>query len=107
MLRFAALLLVPSLFVLPPGAPAQPPEAKPRLDAAGDPLPAGAVLRLGTSRWRHGGAVSALVFSGDGKSRFSASWDGTARHWNVGDGKEIRRWQAHGTVTGLALRPDG
>src|SRR5262245_61330965 len=107
MLRIAALLLPLGFLALPPAAPAQQPDAKPRLDAVGDPLPTGAVLRLGTSRWRHGAAVAALVFASDGKSLFSASWDGTARHWNVSDGKEVRQWQAHGTVTGLALTPDG
>src|SRR5947209_1277253 len=39
-----------------------------RVDRHGDPLPLGAVSRLGTIRWRHEGDAGALAFSADGKT---------------------------------------
>jgi WD40 repeat protein len=79
-----------------------------RRDQAGDPLPAGALARMGTVRWLHGGSITALAFSGDGKQIVSASRDGTARLWDSSSGKEIRRFTGHrGEVRCLALSGDG
>src|SRR5262245_24439299 len=47
----------------------------PRLDAHGDPLPPGAVARLGTMRWRQPVAFR-LCYSTDGKALASAGHDG-------------------------------
>jgi hypothetical protein len=44
-------------------APKKKPE---RTDALGDPLPPGALLRIGTTRLRHQGVVSGVTFSPDG-----------------------------------------
>jgi WD40 repeat protein len=53
----------------------KPPQADVRLDFNGDPLPSGAIARLGTPRFRHPGAVHAVAFSEDGKL-LAASSDG-------------------------------
>jgi RNA polymerase sigma factor (sigma-70 family) len=99
----------------PPAAAArlkQPaaPAAEPAADAHGDPLPPGAVLRLGTRRLRHGGGISALAWSPDGKWVASGGGfsDWTIRLWDPATGKEIR--QLAGPITpvrALAVSPDG
>ncbi len=96
----------------PPGRPAQQPGlpggAGALLDRAGDPLPAGALARLGTVRFRHGEYVHAAVFTRDGKSLITAGADGMIRVWEVPTGRPLRRLEGHrGWVGSLALSPDG
>ncbi|HLW68660.1 MAG TPA: WD40 repeat domain-containing protein [Gemmataceae bacterium] len=64
-----------------------PPVLKDRFD---DPLPANALARLGTIRWRHGGTVTFAAFLPDGKSILTAGQDYKIRVWEMGSGKEIR-----------------
>ncbi len=61
-------------------------------DVYDDPLPAGAKVRLGTLRWRHGGAVVFTAYTADAKGLLTASQDGTVRLWDAESGKEIRRY---------------
>jgi RNA polymerase sigma factor (sigma-70 family) len=96
----------------PPGG--EPDMAKPaaeaprKADADGDPLPAGALRRFGSTRLRHGQAIGALAFSKDGKSLLSGSVDQTVSLWELPSGKEIRRFTGHEDyVTCVALSPDG
>jgi WD40 repeat protein len=63
----------------------------PRTDFFGDPLPEGAIARLGTLRWRHGSNVTFLAYVNGGKEILTSSGDGVARVWNVETGQEVRR----------------
>ncbi len=82
-------------------------------DAFGDPLPKGAVARLGSIRFRHEGAVNDVAFAPDGKSIFSGSADRTIRQWDLKTGKAIRQFRPtlkHNPSDGvrkIAISPDG
>src|SRR5207302_1339955 len=105
----SAYLLLGLLPVLggPAGA-ADPTPAKPRLDRTGDPLPAGALARMGTARWRHGGAVTSLAFAPGGKVVATAGRDGTACLWDAASGRDLRRLRGHrGEVLAVAFGPGG
>lgn len=63
----------------------------PRTDLYGDPLPPGAVARLGTVQLRH--ANSLFTFSADGKQLISFDPNGEIRVWDVATGRLARsRW---------------
>ncbi len=59
------------------------------MDQYGDPLPEGAVARLGTTRLRHSGTIYAVVFSPDGRLVASTHSHGEARIWDVATGKKV------------------
>lgn len=61
-----------------------------RTDAHGDPLPKGAITRIGTVRLANDGGITGLAFAPDGKSLASANGDNTVRLWETGTGKLIR-----------------
>jgi RNA polymerase sigma factor (sigma-70 family) len=64
-------------------------EAGPRKDLYGDPLPPGAVARLGTVRLRHIGHIHAAVFAPGGKAVATVGRDGFVRVWDLSTGKEV------------------
>src|SRR5262249_54275112 len=74
----------------------------PRADRHGDPLPAGALARLGTVRLREGGAVRALALAPDGKTVASAAINTGPTHlWDAASGKEVH--QVGGPARGCCL----
>jgi RNA polymerase sigma factor (sigma-70 family) len=78
-----------------------------RRDQDGDPLPAEAVARLGTTRFRHGGLINSLGFTPDGKTLVSCgTWDGI-RIWGAATGKELRSCPDQALAHSISLSPDG
>ncbi len=72
-------------------------------DRFGDPLPEGAIARLGTLRFRHPLWVSALAYTADEKTLVSACWDGGVRVWDPETGKELRCFPADAGRTAQGL----
>lgn len=97
--------------IIPPlsgAADASPALRSPKThDLSGDPLPPGAVLRLGTTRLRHGGTIRALAFTPDGKGLWSGGDDKSLSHWDVATGRELHRKSNWSPVTSLAFLSDG
>jgi WD40 repeat protein len=109
-LKRAAVVLGSTILAAAPGPAAPPartvPPVGPAADAHGDPLPAGALRRLGTVRLRHGSPVQALAFAPDGKTLAAAGGNDPVRLWEPNTGKEVRQLRAQ-WVQALAWSPDG
>jgi WD40 repeat protein len=107
----AGLLVV--LFVLPlAAAPPARDGTAPRTDRNGDPLPKGAVARLGIWGLFNPDA-EILAFLPDGKT-LAVTADNTLRLWDVGSGRERRRFTTplrqgvfRTRITCFAVSPDG
>jgi WD40 repeat protein len=89
----------------PPTAWAQEPL---RTDLCGDPLPPGALLRLGSMRLRHALGCNSVAFSPVGDLLASGGQERAIRFWDPATGKELR--QILGPDEGvekIAFSPDG
>jgi RNA polymerase sigma factor (sigma-70 family) len=78
-----------------------------RRDRHGDPLPNGAIARLGTVRWQHGFLVSGLAYSPDGKCIAAIGAGRALTLWDAATGKEVRQFPNINQPIGLAFSPDG
>jgi WD40 repeat protein len=89
-------------------APAADLDASARTDQYGDPLPPGALLRLGTVRWRS--CARFLAFTPDGKTLVTGdvAFHGDAiRCWDAATGKESGGFRVGHLLMAFALSPDG
>jgi WD40 repeat protein len=88
--------------------PAAPPL---RSDRDGDPLPSGALARLGSIGLNHGGGSASAAFSPDGKilaTMVASNEHQSIRLWDVATGKEVRRLEpCNGWPLQMAFSPDG
>src|SRR5438105_3487569 len=82
----------------------------PRRDDHGDPLPPGAVGRLGTVRLRHvlrdGSGAACVAFSPDSKTLVSGG-DIGLRAWDVATGKDLGWFPTATSATAARFSPDG
>jgi RNA polymerase sigma factor (sigma-70 family) len=82
-------------------------QAAQRFDLLGDPLPEGALARMGTTRWRAPGEVTALALAPDGKTAAVAG-RGDLRLYDVTTGKPLWTIDNLGFSAGsAAFSPDG
>jgi WD40 repeat protein len=90
-----SLRLLPLLALLASGTLRPDEPGKPRLDRDGDPLPPGAVMRLGSARSRPDTPTIAAAFAPDGKTLYTLGNEAAGRTricaWDPVSGKLLRR----------------
>ena len=74
-----------------------------------EPLPAGALIRLGTTRFRLGNMIYAMALSPDVKTAVTVGGNSQTQFWDVDTGKVIRRieWKEGGGGRVVAYSPNG
>jgi WD40 repeat protein len=91
----------------PAGRPAADTPESPRTDRYGDPLPRGAIQRLGTIRFHSGAPTNCLAISPDGQTIVSGGM-GVIRFWDAATGKPGATLIGHKShVFSLAFSADG
>jgi WD40 repeat protein len=84
-----------------------PPDSAPDKDNLGDPLPTGAIARIGSNRLSHADPVDVMACSGDGKWLAShCRWENFVTVWSTASGK-LRCRLPVGGVARMAFTPDG
>jgi RNA polymerase sigma factor (sigma-70 family) len=81
-----------------------------RVDRYGDPLPEGAIARVGTNRLRTHNSVAVIAFSQDGRRLAYGSENGQVHVCEAADGKPLLDVRPDNTIhpiTELAFSPDG
>ena len=82
-------------------------EVEIRKDRFGDPLPKGAIARLGTVRLRHPAPIFTCAFSHDNRFLASGDMEGNVRIWSMRDGERLHALKAHdGAVSCVSFSPD-
>jgi WD40 repeat protein len=87
--------------------------AQERQSAAGklyeEPLPEGALARLGTTRFRLGNMIYAMALSPDGRTAVTVSGNSQTQFWDVGSGKLLRtiEYKEGGGGRVVAYSPNG
>jgi WD40 repeat protein len=77
-------------------------------DRSGDPLPAGAAMRLGTVRFRHTPYIRKIVYSPNGQLVLTNNESGHVQLWNARDGRRLRVLDVRNeNVRDFACSPDG
>src|SRR5262249_7008325 len=99
-----ALLSIAVLGLTSLPATADPPG---RVDSVGDPLPAGAVVRFGTSRFQDFRYGNPVAFSPDGKQLATAAANGPLSIWDSATAKLLRADHTSGSIRDLVWRSDG
>jgi len=86
--------------------------AQPAADAHGDPLPASALVRLGTIRFQHGHSIEQIIYAQDGKRLAARDHSGCISIWakakkhksrRTGRDAQLSNVQAVARVLGLRL----
>lgn len=110
-LRYTATVLLACAVLCPSVAAGDEPKPKadPKLDYFGDPLPSGAVMRLGTVRYRVRAGHRALAFMPDGKTIAAKSDDRSILFFDAESGKRIKelRDEDGSLILSYAIAPDG
>jgi RNA polymerase sigma factor (sigma-70 family) len=79
-----------------------------RTDLYGDPLPPGALVRMGTVRFRHHSFLGDVAFSPDGKILVAGGYGGSILLYDAATGRKLRELQAAASqFAALAFAPDG
>ena len=83
-------------------------ESAPRQDSAVQALPAGVLRQFGDNKFRHDSGITQGVFSPDGSSLYTCSYDKTVRAWEASTGRERFRLVGHpDLIRAIAVSKDG